>query len=342
MALIKFYKPALFRKDMDAVLQTMVDEKIGPGDRKKEFISSFCNTVGKKFGLALRSYNDMIASSLSSLGVEEGDSVILSVLTPKVYLDVLKSNKIKPILVDVDDSMMVSAEKAKEHIDAAKAIIYYEPLCQVPQSFDSIKELKLPILEDISESIGSKFGEVKAGELGDIVICSTEEDNIISTAGGAVALTDDEELYTLMKNRLGSSSRYLELPDLNASLGVVQLSNLENLLTRRNNIFKVYQQASMKSSCKMFGAGSIDFYSNGSGFAIIVNTRPDDTIEYAKKYQIVAKKTFSNAIGAKYQDRFDLYPKAIPALTRAISFPLYPFLSNVDIDTIQKVLSHIH
>jgi dTDP-4-amino-4,6-dideoxygalactose transaminase len=95
MALIKFYKPALFRKDMDAVLQTMVDEKIGPGDRKKEFISSFCNTVGKKFGLALRSYNDMIASSLSSLGVEEGDSVILSVLTPKVYLDVLKSNKIK-------------------------------------------------------------------------------------------------------------------------------------------------------------------------------------------------------------------------------------------------------
>ena len=80
----------------------------------------------------------------------------------------------------------------------------------------------------------------------------------------------------------------------------------------------------MKSSSKIFGAGAIDFYSNGAGFAIIVNTRPDDTIEYAKKYQIAAKKTFSNAIGARYQDRFDLYPKAIPALTRAISFPLYP------------------
>ena len=28
MAAVKFQKPALFRKDMDAVLQTMVDEKI--------------------------------------------------------------------------------------------------------------------------------------------------------------------------------------------------------------------------------------------------------------------------------------------------------------------------
>ena len=41
MASIKFQKPALFRKDMDAVLQTMVDEKIGPGDRKKAFIKAF-------------------------------------------------------------------------------------------------------------------------------------------------------------------------------------------------------------------------------------------------------------------------------------------------------------
>ena len=32
MDLIRFFKPTLRRKDMDAVLQTMVDEKIGPGE----------------------------------------------------------------------------------------------------------------------------------------------------------------------------------------------------------------------------------------------------------------------------------------------------------------------
>lgn len=342
MALIKFYKPSLFRKDMDAVLQTMVDEKIGPGERKKQFVSSFCTLIGKKYGLALRTYNDMISISLSALGVKEGDSVILSVLTPRIYLDVLKNNGIKPILVDVDDAMMVNAEKAKDYLDVAKAIIYYEPLCQVPSSFEAIKELNLPIIEDISESIGSVHSENKAGMLGDIVICATEEDDIISTGGGAVALLNSEERFEEMKKSLGQSSSYLELPDMNAALGVVQLSSLENLITRRNHIFKVYQQAVMKSKCKMFGSGSIDFFSNGAGFSVIVNSRPDEAAEFAKKYQITVKKTFAHAIGARYQDRFDLYPNAIAPLTRAISFPLYPFLSNVDIDTIQKVLSHLH
>lgn len=342
MALIRFYKPALFRKDMDGVLQAMVDEKIGPGERKRQFVNDFCTLVGKKHGLALRTYSDMISASLYSLGIEEGDSVILSVLTPRIYKDVLKKNGIKMILVDVDDSMMVSAEKAKDYIEDAKAIIYYEPLSQVPHSIESIKELNLPIIEDISESIGSEYQDIKAGMAGDIVICATEENNLISTAGGAVALTDSEDIYNEMKKYLGSSSHYLELPDLNAALGIVQLAKFDSILQRRGQIFRVYQQAAMKSNCKMFGSGSIDFRSNGAGFAVIVNTRPDDTIDFAKKYQITAQKTFTHAIGKDYQERYDLYPKAIAAITRAVSFPLYPFLSNVDVDTIQKVISHLH
>lgn len=342
MALIKFYKPALFRKDMDAVLQTMVDEKIGPGERKRAFVSSFCSFLGLSYGISLRTYNDMIQASLTALNIQSGDSVILSVLTPRVYLDVFKRLGVKPILVDVDDSMMVSAENSKKYIDQAKAIVYYEPLCQIPSSFEEIKSLNLPIIEDISESVGSSYGDIKAGMLGDIVICSTEEDNIISTAGGAVAMTNSEEFYENMRKYLGSSSSYLELPDMNAALGIVQLSNLENLISRRSNIYRIYSQAVMKSNCKMFGSRAVEFKPNGAGFAVIVNSRPDETVEFAKKYQITVKKTFSHSIGSRYMDRFDLYPKAIPALTRAISFPLYPFLQGSDIDTIQKVLSHIH
>ena len=58
----------------------------------------------------------------------------------------------------------------------------------------------------------------------------------------------------------------------------------------------------------------------------------------ALKYQVTARKTFSKAIGSKYQDRFDKYPKAVPALSRAVSFPLYPFLSQSEISTVQKVV----
>ena len=82
----------------------------------------------------------------------------------------------------------------------------------------------------------------------------------------------------------------------------------------------------------------MDFEINGYGFSCIVNERPDDTIALALKDQVTARKTFGKAIGSKYQDRFDKFPKAVPALSRAVSFPLYPFLSQSEIATVQKVV----
>ena len=63
MAAVKFQKPALFRKDMDAVLQTMVDEKIGPGEKKKLFVKSYATYCKKKDGVALRSFIDAVTIS---------------------------------------------------------------------------------------------------------------------------------------------------------------------------------------------------------------------------------------------------------------------------------------
>lgn len=343
MAAIRFYKPALYRKDMDAVLQTMVDEKIGPGDRKKEYINLFCNLIGKSEGFALRSYYDAILFSLKSLALNEGDKVFISVLSPRIYLEAFKELGLSPILVDVDESMMIDVDKIKENIsDDTKAIIYYEPICQLPKSFESISEIGIPIIEDISQSIGSKHGDIKAGDLGKIIIASTEEDGIISTGGGAIIMTSSEECSEVIKKEVAKLSPYIELPDMNAALGIVQITKLDSVLTRRNNIYKVYMQSAMKTNCKVFGSGSMEFFSNGYGFSVIVNTKPDEMISFSQKYQVSAKKTFSSAIGARYQDRFDRFPKAIPALTRAISFPLYPFLASVEIETVQKVISHLH
>lgn len=343
MAAIRFYKPALYRKDMDAVLQTMVDEKIGPGERKKEYISLFCDLVNKKFGFALRTYYDGILYSLRSLNLESGDKVFISVLSPRIYLEAFKALSIEPVLVDVDDSMMIDAEFIQNNLDEkTKAVVYYEPVCQLPKDLDAIKQINLPIIEDISQSIGSYYSDVRPGSVGNIVIASTEEDGVVSTGGGCVVMTGDEELKENLKKEISKLSSYIELPDMNAALGVVQLSKLDSVLQRRNNIYKVYIQAVKKTNAKIFGSGSMDFFSNGYGFSVIVNSKPDETIEFANKYQVSARKTFSNAIGARYQDRFDRFPKAIPALTRAVSFPIYPFLASVEIETIQKVLSHLH
>ena len=358
---IRFYKPALYRKDMDAVLQTMVDEKIGPGERKKEFLKTFASYIGKKDGIALRSYPDAISSSLEALGLEEGDGVLVSVLSPRIYLDVIKRQGLKAIIIDTDENGLPSLADAEKKLDEnPKAFLYFEPICQIPDSINGIKDLGIPVIEDISQSLGSSYGDepsteeesdesssedekssVQAGDIGNIVISEFEENGVISTGGGAAAVTSDEDLADKLKKSVASLSPYIDLPDMNAALGIVQLSKAEMLLERRNMIYRTFVQAQQKSGAKLFGSSSPLFKANGYSFSVIVETKPDEAIEFSQKHGVSSKRTFTQSIGARYQDKYDRFPNAIAAITRAISFPLYPFLAKSEIESIQRVISHL-
>ena len=68
---------------MDAVLQTMVDEKIGPGERRRDFLKLFAQHLNLKDGITDRSYPSALATALKAVGVKEGDKVIVSVLSPR-------------------------------------------------------------------------------------------------------------------------------------------------------------------------------------------------------------------------------------------------------------------
>lgn len=329
---------------MDAVLQTMVDEKIGPGERKKEFLKTFSAYIGKKDGIALRSYLDVIVASFNALELEKGDSVLISVLSPKIYLEAFRRTGVKPILIDTDETGLPSLEDAAKKIqeESVKAFVYYEPICQIPENFESVKELGLPIIEDISQSLGSVWSDtIKAGMGGDIVISEFEENGVISTGGGACAVSSSDDKIEKLKKEAAIGSPYVDLPDMNAALGIVQLGKIDTLLARRNELYRLFTQSQMKSGAKLFGASSPSFYANGYGFSVVVNTRPDEAIEFAQKHGVSSRRTFTSSIGSKYQDKYDRFPNAIAPVTRAISFPLYPFLAKSEIESIQRVISHL-
>lgn len=337
MASIKFQRPSLFRKDMDAVLQTMVDEKIGPGEKKKLFIKGCADYLSLKGGVALRTYPDAIALAINLFDLQAGDGVAISVFTPEIYYKTIKKLGLKPIVLDTDDEAMISGDEVSKHLGDIKLIILYEPVCQIPSS-KSLKEFGIPIIEDITESVGSLLNEEKSGKIGDVVIFNTEEEALVSAAGGAIVLSNNSERIEQMKS---SVNQYIEMSDLNAALGLMQITKLDDTTHRRNLLYERFKKASMKGGSKLFGSGSVDFFSNGYGFSVIVNEKPEDTIKFSEKYGVTAKKTFSGAVGSRYLDRYDLYPKSLGALQRAVSFPLYPFLSSTDIDTIEKVISHL-
>jgi len=343
MALIRFFKPTLRRKDMDAVLQTMVDEKIGPGERRKVFLSLLLGALSLKGGLCLRSHIDSIFMAFKALGLKEGDAVLISVLAPDVYKAAADRAGLKLILCDTDErSGTISTESIKEKItEDAKAIVLHEPVCQLPLNGEELKGFGLLVIEDISESFGSVLGDVKAGQVGDIVLMAFEEDNVISAAGGSAVLASNDVLVEELDKVARPFRQCIDLPDMNAALGITQISNTEWLLKRRSELYRSYSSELLKGGKKPFGIKDVEFVSNGHAFPVIVETRPDEAIAFANKNSVSCKRTFTKCLGSPWQDRFDLYPVSCAALSRSLSFPLYPFLQGKEIEQILRVLAHL-
>ncbi|MDD4397610.1 MAG: DegT/DnrJ/EryC1/StrS family aminotransferase, partial [Sphaerochaetaceae bacterium] len=171
-----------------------------------------------------------------------------------------------------------------------------------------------------------------------------EEENLISAAGGAFVGVRSKDLSDKLKqyrDLSGRLLRYLELPDLNSSLGLVQLDNLDERLRKRKEIFKIYRQNLQKTGHKLFGLSDVDFDINGGYFAVLLNSKPQDVIKFGFRYQVPVRMAFEDTAGCTMIDDFDRIPTAIPYMLRGVVFPIYPFLSQQEIETVAKVIGHL-
>lgn len=344
--MIRFFKPTLKRKDMDSVLQTMVNEQIGPGEMSSLFTSTFAEKCSCSGAVAFRTYPDCIESALKIAGVTEESVVAISPLAPDVYKSVFDKIGCKVVLVDVDrENGLVSEEKVQQ--SGANVLVLYENAASLPLKYNKetseVDKCEYPsvlVIEDVTQSIGGHFGDVaKPGDWGKIVICALEEENIVSAAGGAVMAVKPDMIYQLRGKK---PSSYLRLPDLNAALGSVQLQNLDDNCTQRRMILKTYQQSLAKTKHKQFGTSLLDFDSASGDFAVFLDSKPDETVKFAQKHEVPVVRTFENSLVKFYENEaFDLFPVSAAYYYRTVSFPVYPFLKQSDIENISKVIAHL-
>lgn len=344
--MIRFNKPTLKRIDMDCVLQTMVDEHIGPGEKNTAFNQAFAMSCGCTSSVSFRTYNDCIAKALEVAELCEDSVVAISPLSPAVYMEELEKAGCKVVFVDVDrENGLPDSDSVLK--SEAQALILYDVCASIPMkynrgtsSYEKVNYGDIKIIEDISQSIGSQFGEsVKAGDWGDIVICSLEENDVVSAGGGAVLSVKE-----YLSDKIGENdTNYLKkLSDINASLGLIQLENLENNSKKRREICEVYASGMISTNHKRFGLVSLDYKSNGSVFSVFMDCKPDNLIEFAKRHDVPVIMTFASSICSIADgDLFEKYPNAASYYYRTVSFPVYPFLDVQEIKSISKIVANL-
>jgi len=317
----------------------MVADEIGPGKGLSEFVSVLSSYLHRAGGTGFREPLRALEVCLGSLSLEAGDSVILSPLSPGYYLTALRRLSLVPILVDVDeDSACVpysAVEKAMA--ESPKAVLLHYPAGMVPE-VESICELGIPVVEDISTTLGGHTGELKCGSIGKYTLLTLEDDGIITAAGGSVILAKSNRDLGELRKVAGEYPRSSLLADMNSAFGTAQMKQLEKLLDKRREIARHFDRALLKGRHKPLvqpGEAEGAYYT----FPVQLRSGLKDVQRYARKNGIETVPAFAESVIAQFQPEGFPCPNARNLLLRCLLFPLYPTLGSRNVERIVTVLS---
>lgn len=328
--MVSLYKPTLRRQDMQGVLEAMADEAIGPGERKANFEIAFKEVMAFENALSLRSLDVAIRLALQNMNLKEGARVLLSPLTPPIYKRVLDSLSYEIAFADVDP--LTGLLKWTKGAEVCDAIIHYLP------SENPIPEEYKPFKEKTILDVSSVVGKTNLQDYASYAVCSLEDNDVISCGGGALLLSEKPIVDKVYKEN--------SMPDLNASLGLVQLKFFKDYCRKRREILGVYNQAFLRTGDKhkIFGAPSVDIKedeNNAFRFSVTLGSKVEDMFKFAKKSGVAIGRTFEDSLAISLGLRDDSLSESVYVATRTVYFPLYYFLKSSEIETVSKMIAHL-
>ena len=349
--MIQTYSTTIRRKEMDAVLTCMVDEKIGPGELNAKLITQIKEFIKCDGAVALRSPAIALKYALMSMGLEANSKVMVSALAPAWQYQSLVSMGFEPLVLDDDEiNGLVNEQIINEEIkQGGKVLLLHETEGILP-NLDKIVKLGVPIIEDVSQSAGSTFSmtgeddsaqqQKMAGTFGVYSILGLEERDVITAGGGAVLISPGRREWIVLKKYVEEAPLTDLLPDINAALAWVQVKEFARNEKTRKELFAMYQQACFIGRHKMY-ARENENGSTACSFPLVLSSSYKDVKQYAAKKDIEINLAYENSIIALKDELSETCIHAKSLYLRCVHIPLYPRLTHAESSKIIKVLSSL-
>lgn len=349
--MIQTYSTTIRRKEMDAVLTCMVDEKIGPGELNAKLITQIKEFIKCDGAVALRSPAIALKYALMSMGLEANSKVMVSALAPAWQYQSLVSMGFETLVLDVDEvNGLVNEQIINEGIkQGGKVLLLHETEGILP-NLEEIVKLGVPIIEDISQSAGSAFSmtgeddsaqqQKMAGTFGVYSILGLEERDVITAGGGAVLISPGRREWIVLKKYVEEAPLTDLLPDINAALAWVQVKEFARNEKTRKELFAMYQQACFIGRHKMY-ARENENGSTACSFPLVLSSSYKDVKQYAAKKDIEINLAYENSIIALKDELSETCIHAKSLYLRCVHIPLYPRLTHAESSKIIKVLSSL-
>ncbi|MBD5781693.1 UDP-4-amino-4,6-dideoxy-N-acetyl-beta-L-altrosamine transaminase [Pelagicoccus sp. NFK12] len=253
--------------DIAAVVATLRSDFVAQGPKVDAFEAALCELTGARHAIAVSSGTAALHLSCLGLGVGPKDCGLVPAITFAATANCLRYVGAEVSFCDVDPrSGLVSPTSVSQHLEskpAAKVLMPVSYSGSVPD-LASLSELATKagafVVEDAAHSIGASYGDGSRSAScahSDAAILSFHPVKHVCAGEGGAVLTNDEtlarrvrrlrthgiergELWAYDQVELGYHYR---MTDLQAALGLSQLSCLGEFIARRRTLVERYLSA---------------------------------------------------------------------------------------------------
>ena len=262
-------------EEIEAIRRVIDSDRFTMGKKVEEFESAYAKKFGTKYAVMTSSGSSANLVGLASFffkrenPLKRGDEVIVPSISWATTYYPLQQYGLKLKFLDIElDTLNIDVSKLEEALTPKTKMVVAVSILGNPCSIEVIRDFcdkhGLYLLEDNCESMGAELNGKLCGTFGDIGTFSTFFSHHISTIEGGIILTENEEIFHLIKS-LRAHGWTRDLPydssiydrgeddfyeayrfilpgynarplDLNGAIGIEQLKKLDSMIdTRRRN-----------------------------------------------------------------------------------------------------------
>jgi len=336
--MIPHSKVVLEEEDIAGVVEVLRSGQLAAGTKVRTLEEDLASIVGVRYGAAVSSGTAALHLALLSLGIGHGSEVILPSYVCTALLNAVHYVRATPVLVDVDpDTYNLDEEGIKGAISPKTGAIVVPHMFGLPADMDGILSLGVPVIEDCAQSVGARYKGKCTGSFGKLSIFSFYATKMICAAEGGLVLSDEVALIERIRDlraydeKESYEVRYnYKLTDIHAALAISQLKRRHELTRKRREISRIYHAAFNGHVSRILGnlEGSEHSYYR---YVIQVDD-PAAFIKEMRRRGVECRRPVFKPLH-RYLN-LSGFPNTELAWSRAVSIPIYPSLSEIEVDRI--------
>ena len=255
--------PTMHGEEQQFVQEAFDTNWVAPlGPNVNEFEKSVAAYTGSKAAAALSAGTAAIHLALKLADVKEGDVVFVSDLTFSATCNPICYEKAIPVFIDSEPDTWnmdpKALKKAFEKYPNPKAVVcvhLYGTPAKIDELMTICEEHKVPFIEDAAESMSATYKGKQTGTFGKFGIFSFNGNKIITTSGGGMLVSDDEEAIArarFLSTQARDAARHYQhsnigynyrMSNIVAGIGRGQMLHLEEHKAIKKRIYEQYKAA---------------------------------------------------------------------------------------------------